>query len=244
MKTFIRTIYLTILLSVIPTTLLGADSIEFKLPTGTPLSSEMLRILMLMTSLGIAPFLAMTVTSFTRIAIVLSILRNGIGLQQSPPNMVITALSIFLTFFVMEPVFIKSYNNGIKPLLENKISETDALVKIGTPFHEFMVSEVGSKEIKTLADIADIEVTEKPADIPYRVLIPAFMLSELRRAFEIGFLIFLPFLIIDITVASILMSMGMMMMPPTSISLPFKLVFFTLVDGWDALAGNLVKSFF
>jgi len=197
---------------------------------------------MLITVLSIAPSILIMVTSFTRIVVVMSFLKSSIGLQQSPPNQIIIALSLFLTFFIMQPTLNKSYENGIKPLMNDEIDNKTAFKLIALPFHEFMLKHVGENELQLFIDIRK-EKIEKPEDVPYNILIPAFMISELKKAFEIGFLIFVPFLIIDILVSSILMAMGMMMLPPISISLPFKIIFFVMIDGWVLISGSLVKSF-
>jgi flagellar biosynthetic protein FliP len=205
-------------------------------------TGKIVQTLALLTVLSLAPSILMMVTSFTRIVIVFSFLRSAMGLQQSPPNAVLVSLSLFLTFFVMEPVFMQSYDNGLKPLMEEKITEEKAYEPITRPFHTFMLKNVREKDLALFIDIAKLKI-EKAEETPFRVLIPAFMISELRRAFEIGFLIFIPFLVIDMLVASTLMAMGMMMLPPVLISLPFKIIFFVLIDGWNMLAGSLVKSF-
>lgn len=206
-------------------------------------TSRLVQIIALLTVLSLAPSILMMVTSFARIIIVLSFLRSAIGLQQSPPNSVLVGLALFLTLFVMMPTFEDAYNNGIEPLVREEITEEEAFPRITQPFHRFMMSQVRDQDLRLFMDLADVPAVETPEDVPFRVLIPAFMISELKRAFEIGFLIFLPFLIIDMVVASILMSMGMMMLPPVMISLPFKLIFFVIIDGWFLLAGSLVQSF-
>jgi flagellar biosynthetic protein FliP len=210
---------------------------------GGSASARMIQIIALITVLSLAPSILVMVTSFTRIIIVLSFLRTAIGLQQSPPNSVLISLSLFLTAFIMAPVFTKSYEDGILPLIEEKISEQEAAEKISMPFHTFMMSHVRDKDLKLFMDMDPKLTIERAEDTPFRVLIPAFIISELKRAFEIGFLIFIPFLIIDMLIASVLMAMGMMMLPPVLISLPFKLIFFVLIDGWYMLAGSLVRSF-
>jgi flagellar biosynthetic protein FliP len=198
---------------------------------------------MLLTVLSLAPAILITVTSFTRIIVVLSFLRNALGAQQTPPNTVLVSLALFLTGFVMAPTLEASWNAGIAPLLQEKISESDALDRAMAPIHDFMAGHVRSQDVSLFAGMAKIDAGTDAKVAPLRVLVPAFMISELRRAFEIGFLLFLPFLVIDIVVASILMSMGMMMLPPVTISLPFKLIFFVMVDGWYLVAGSLVQSF-
>jgi len=209
----------------------------------TPIfTSKVIQIIALITLLSLAPSILVMVTSFTRIVIVLSFLRTAIGLQQTPPNSVLISLALFLTMFIMAPTFEQSYEIGIKPLMNEEIEELDAFPKITQPFKTFMLSNTRDKDLSLFLDMGAIETVNK-AEIPLHVVIPSFMLSELKRAFEIGFLIFLPFLIIDMLVASTIMAMGMMMIPPVMISLPFKLIFFVLIDGWYMLCGSLVKSY-
>lgn len=206
-------------------------------------TSRLLQIFIGIGVLAIAPGLLIMTTAFTRIVVVLSFLRHALGLQQSPPNIVLIALSLFLTFFVMSPVWQQSYDEGLRPLMEEKISETDAAEKIGRPLHGFMIKQVREKDLKLFADLGHVPTMETPDETPWRVLLPAFLLSELRKAFEVGFLIFLPFLVIDLVVSSVLMAMGMMMLPPTMIALPVKIAFFVLIDGWHLLSEALVGGF-
>ena len=183
------------------------------------------------------------VTSFTRFIVALSFLRSGLGLQSAPANLVLISLSLFMTFFVMAPTFDRAWQNGLKPLMDNQISQQDALAAVAEPFREFMLSQVREKDMALFEGLSKgrFEVTDRSkADL--RLLIPAFMISELRRGFEIGFLIVLPFLVIDMIVATLTMSMGMMMLPPSVISLPVKILFFVLIDGWNLLIGSLVRS--
>lgn len=206
-------------------------------------SGRVIQLFLVFTVLSVAPSLIIMVTSFTRIVVVLSFLRNSMGLQQSPPNMVLISLAMFLTVFVMEPTFEKAYQEGVVPLIEEKIKEEEAIEKCVQPFKKFMLSNVREQDLRLFMDLAKVEQVSEPAMTPLKILVPAFMISELRRAFEIGFLIFIPFLVIDLVVASVLMSMGMMMLPPIIISLPFKVIFFVLIDGWFLLSGSLVNSF-
>lgn len=210
---------------------------------GGAATSRILQLIALVTILSLAPSILVMVTSFTRIIVVLSFLRSAMGLQQTPPNTVLISLALFLTAFIMTPTFETAYNDGIKPLIENKITEVEALKRSTKPFHTFMLHHVREKDLELFLSIAKKDDVKKAEDTPLQVLTPAFMISELRRAFEIGFLIFIPFLIIDMLIASTLMAMGMMMLPPVVISLPFKLIFFVLVDGWYTISGSLVKSF-
>lgn len=205
-------------------------------------SGRLIQIVALVTVISLAPSILVMVTSFTRIVIVLSFVRTAIGLQQTPPNQVLISLSLFLTFFIMAPAFQQAYDNGVVPLMQEKITEVQAFDRVTAPFHEFMLKHVREKDLRLFMDMGDITV-ESAEQTPLRALIPAFMISELKRAFEIGFLIFVPFLIIDMLVASILMAMGMMMLPPVMISMPFKIIFFVLIDGWYMLCGSLVRSF-
>lgn len=210
---------------------------------GGQVTSRIIQLLALITVLSLAPSILVMVTSFTRIVIVFSFLRTAIGLQQTPPNAVIISLSLFLTMFIMEPVFMQSYNNGLKPLMDNKITEEQAFEPTILPFKKFMLSNVRQKDLGLFFELAKTDIPDNLETTPLRIIIPAFMISELRRAFEIGFLLFIPFLVIDLMIASTLMAMGMMMLPPVLISLPFKLIFFVLIDGWYMVVGSLVKSF-
>lgn len=208
-------------------------------------SGRIVQYVALLTVLSLAPSILIMVTSFTRFIVAFSFLRSSLGLPSTPANIVITTLALFLTFFVMAPVFDEAWKNGVKPLIDNKITEQQAYIAITDPFREFMLKHVREKDLALFTDLAASRgiATAAPEQADLRTLVPAFMISELRRGFEIGFLIALPFLIIDLIVATITMSMGMMMMPPTVISLPFKVLFFVLIDGWSMLAGSLVNSF-
>ena len=220
-----------------------AQDISINLNEGTGVTERAIQIIALITILSLAPSILVMVTSFTRIVVVLSLLRTAMGVQQSPPNAVIISLALFLSAFVMAPVFTEAYNDGITPLVNEEIELDEAFDRASQPFHEFMMEHVREKDLTMFVDLARVEQPEEPEAVPLTVLVPAFMISELRRAFEIGFLLFVPFIVIDMVVASVLMSMGMMMLPPIIISLPFKLVFFVLVDGWALVTGSLVKSF-
>ncbi len=196
--------------------------------------------------LSLAPSLLVMVTAFTRIAIVLSLLRSAIGAQGVPPNPVLIGLALFLTFFVMQPVMEASWRDGLAPMMEGRIGELDGLAASAEPFRSFMANQVREGDLALFLDLAGLpQATEtaRPDQLPWRALLPAFLVGELRRAFEIGFLVFLPFLVIDMVVASLLMSLGMMMLPPSVVSLPFKLIFFVLIDGWRLVAGSLVQGF-
>ena len=207
------------------------------------LTSRVFQLMMLVTVITLAPSILVMVTSFTRIVVVLSIMRSAMGVQGTPPNTVMMSLALFLTAFIMAPTFEEAYDAGIRPLIEEKITEGEAFELTVAPLHAFMIRHVREKDLGLFLDMARLERPESPAATPLRALIPAFVISELKRAFEIGFLVFVPFIIIDMVVASVLMSMGMMMLPPVMISLPFKLIFFVLVDGWHLITGSLVKSF-
>lgn len=219
-----------------------AESISIDLGQGSA-TAKLIQLVVLMTVLALAPSILIMVTSFTRIVVVLSFLRNAIGLQQSPPNPVLISLALFLTFFVMSPAIETAYKDGLSPYMEQKINEEQAFEKVSSPFKKFMLKQVREEDLRLFANFEGSEKYKTQDDVPLRVLTPAFMISELKRAFEIGFLLFIPFLIIDMVVASVLMSMGMMMLPPIIISLPFKIIFFVLIDGWHLIAGSLVKSF-
>jgi flagellar biosynthetic protein FliP len=215
---------------------------------GVSVTSQLIQIVALVTVLSLAPSIIVMVTSFTRIVVVLAFLRTALGLQQTPPNAVLISLALFATGFIMTPTLEQVYDEGIAPLLDESIDEAEAFSRAAMPIRRFMLEHVRSKDLELFLELAtpgeeEPPVLESPDDTPLRSLIPAFMISELRRAFEIGFLIFIPFLIIDMVVASVLMSMGMMMLPPVLISMPFKLVFFVLVDGWYLLMGSLVASY-
>ena len=219
-----------------------AQSISLDAGGGGSSTARIIQVLVLLTVLSLAPSILMMVTSFMRIIIVLSFVRTAMGTQNTPPNQVLVALALFLTMFIMTPTFQKAYDDGIKPLIAEKITEEEGLKLAAAPFHDFMMHHVREKDLQLFVDISKTKV-ESPETVPYTVVIPAFMISELRRAFEIGFLIFVPFLIIDMVIASVLLAMGMMMLPPVVISLPFKVIFFVLIDGWYMLAGSLVRSF-
>jgi flagellar biosynthetic protein FliP len=223
------------------------------LPAGSASATgRIVQLFALLTVLSIAPGLLVMVTSFTRFAIALSFLRSGLGMPSTPANIVLISLSLFMTLYVMQPTFDKAWNEGLKPLSENTITETEAFEKIADPFRTFMLGQVRPQDLQLFSDLAANRANAAAPDAApapaertdLRILIPAFMISELRRAFEIGFLIILPFLVIDLIVATLVMSMGMMMMPPAIIALPFKVMFFVLIDGWNLLVGGLVRSYF
>ncbi|WP_448190726.1 flagellar type III secretion system pore protein FliP [Azospirillum sp. sgz301742] len=221
-----------------------AQSLTFNMgEAGGSTTGRIVQMVALITVLSLAPSILIMMTAFTRIVIVLSFLRQALGVQQVPPNTVLVSLAMFLTFFIMAPVMERSYNQGIQPLINEDISEAEAVTRTLLPFREFMLRHTSEKDLKLFVDMARIEKIEEPIATPMQVLVPAFMISEIKRAFEIGFLLFLPFLIIDMVVSSILMSMGMMMLPPTMVAIPFKIIFFVLVDGWYLIAGSLARSF-
>jgi flagellar biosynthetic protein FliP len=218
---------------------------HLKLPVDGSAAAWIIRTFGLLTVLSVAPGILIMVTSFPRFVIAFSILRSGMGLASTPSNMILLSMAMFMTFYVMSPTFDKAWTDGVQPLLQNQINEQQAIGRIAEPFRTFMNANTRDKDLKLFVDIArergQVVMTDNVVD--YRVLVPAFMLSEIRRGFEIGFLIILPFLVIDLIVATITMAMGMMMLPPTSISLPFKILFFVLIDGWNLLVGSLVRSF-
>ncbi len=220
-----------------------AQTLSLDLGPGSGVTERALQLVALVTILAVAPSVLVMVTSFTRIVVVLSLLRSAIGTQTAPPNAVIVSLALFLTAFVMAPTFREVYRVGVEPLLAGQIEPGEAFNRGVVPMREFMMRHVREKDLALFVDLSREPPPASPAAVGLHVLIPAFMISELRRAFEIGFLLFVPFLIIDLVVASILMSVGMMMLPPATIALPFKLIFFVLVDGWSLVAGSLVQSF-
>jgi flagellar biosynthetic protein FliP len=215
------------------------------LPVNGSAASWIIRTFGLLTVLSVAPGILMMVTSFPRFIIAFSILRTGMGLSTTPSNMILLSLALFMTFYVMAPTFDQAWQNGAQPLIANQITEVEAVQRIAEPFRTFMSANTRDKDLKLFVDLAQErgQTTTDGSKIDYRVLIPAFMISEIRRGFEIGFLVVLPFLVIDLIVSTIVMAMGMMMLPPTSISLPFKILFFVLIDGWNLLVGSLVRSF-
>ena len=222
-----------------------AQTFQFDLgaePEGST-AGRLIQLVALITVLSLAPSILVMVTSFTRIVVVLSFLRSALGIQQTPPNSVLISLALFLTLFIMMPTLQVIYDQAIQPLIEEDITEMEALELAAAPVREFMLSHVREQDLRLFLDLSEAGPVAAPEETPMRALIPAFMISELRRAFEIGFLLFLPFVIIDMVVASVLMSMGMLMLPPIMISLPFKLIFFVLVDGWYLVAGSLVQSY-
>jgi flagellar biosynthetic protein FliP len=222
-----------------------AQSVNIDLGAGgqAGATARLVQLTALVTVLSLAPSLLVMTTAFTRIVIVLSLLRNALSTQGTPPNVVLIGLALFLSFFVMEPAMTQAWTRGIQPMTDGKISEAEGLRLATEPFHTFMTDNVRDEDLRFFLDLGHLPPAPDAASIPWRSLIPAFIVGELRRAFEMGFLLFLPFLIIDIVVASILMSLGMMMLPPSAVSLPFKLIFFVLIDGWRLVAGSLIQSF-
>mgnify|MGYP000566126303 CR=1 FL=1 len=221
----------------------AAQEISVDLGEEGALTNRVVQLILVVTLLSLAPSILVMTTSFVRIVVVLSLLRTALGLQQSPPNAVIVSLSLFLTAFVMWPVFLQSWEEGVQPLMAQEVELQDGAMAASEPIKLFMVEHTRDADLALFFDLAEQDIPDSAEDSPFWVVAPAFMISELRRAFEIGFLLFIPFLVIDLVVASILMSMGMMMLPPIIISLPFKLIFFVLVDGWRLVAGSLVESF-
>ncbi|MFC1886705.1 flagellar type III secretion system pore protein FliP [Thermodesulfobacteriota bacterium] len=223
-----------------PQSLIGAGLDQVKAAGDV---SVVLQIFLLLTVLSLAPAILIMLTSFTRIVIVLALLRQAIGAQQMPPNQILIGLSLFLTFFIMTPVWEMVHQEALLPYLDKEITQKEALVKAADPIRKFMLKQTKEKDLALLVDIADINRPKTANEVPISVLIPSFILSELKTAFQIGFLLYVPFLILDVVVASILLSMGMMMLPPIMVSLPFKLMLFVLADGWYLIVGSLVKSF-
>jgi flagellar biosynthetic protein FliP len=206
-------------------------------------TGRLVQITALFTVLSLAPSLLVMVTAFTRIVVVLSLLRGALGAQGTPPNMVLIGLALFLTFFVMQPTLDAAWTAGIQPMQEGRMPEMEAMQKAAEPFRTFMAANARATDLQLFEDIGHLPAAADLAKPPWRALIPAFMVSELRRGFEMGFLLYLPFTVIDLVVASVLMSLGMMMLPPSGVSIPFKLIFFVMVDGWRMVAGSLTQSF-
>jgi flagellar biosynthetic protein FliP len=237
---------LVLALLLAPTPGLGAEGLDLSalLPNGAASASgRLIQLLGALTALSIAPGLLVMATSFTRFAIALSFLRAGLGLQSTPANLVLISLSLFMTFYVMAPAGEKAWNSGVRPLVEGKIGEAEAFEKMTAPFREFMLANVRDKDLRLFEDLRKSEPAVSGKTPRLDALIPAFMISELRRGFEIGFLIVVPFLAIDVIVSVLTMSMGMMMLPPTTIALPAKVLFFILIDGWNLLVGSLIRSY-
>ena len=237
-----------ILLFMIPTIILAADTPPLINLSVSPITEptqfvKTINIAIILMLLVVAPGLLLMMTSFLRLIIVFGLLRQAMGLQQSPPNQVIVSLSLILTFFIMQPYAKETWDKGIKPYMDKKIGYEEAFVKSITPFKNFMIKNTREQDLALFYRIRNIPNPKNIEDVNFFALLPAFVISELRTAFEIGFLIFLPFLVIDIIVSSILMSLGMMMLPPVMISLPIKLVFFIIIDGWFVIIGNLAQSF-
>jgi len=235
---------LTALLVLVPGVAL-AQSFNLDLGAGgtAGATSRLVQITALIAVLSLAPSLLVMMTAFTRIVIVLSLLRSALSTQSTPPNVVLIDLALFLTYFVMQPVLDQAWTAGLLPMSQGKVPEMEGLRLAAAPFHKFMTGNVRAADLKLFLDVGNMPMPANADAAPWRALVPAFLVGELRRAFEIGFLLFLPFLVIDMVVASVLMSLGMMMLPPSVVSLPFKLIFFVLVDGWRLVAGSLVQSF-
>lgn len=216
------------------------DSVQGGITSGT-----IVQLFALISFLAFVPAILIAATSFTRMIIVFSVLRSGLGLQTTPANLILITLSLFLTFYVMAPTIEKSWSDGVQPMIEKRVTEVEAFPRIVEPFRTFMVNNVRDKDLKLFVDLSRARGMAQPEgdDIPLEILVPAFLISEVRKGFEIGFLIVLPFLVIDLVVATVTMAMGMMMLPPTVIALPLKILFFVLIDGWNLLAGSLVRSF-
>jgi flagellar biosynthetic protein FliP len=222
-----------------------AQSLNIDLgPSGDPgVTGRLVQITALFTVLTLAPSLLVMVTAFTRIVVVLSLLRSALGAQGTPPNIVLIGLALFLTLFVMQPTLDAAWVHGIDPMMKGKIGQMDGLALAAEPFRHFMAANLRPPDLALFEQIGHLPTASDPDHASWRALIPAFLVGELRRAFEMGFLLYLPFMIIDLVVSSVLMSMGMMMLPPSSVALPFKLIFFVMVDGWRLVAGSLTQSF-
>ena len=221
----------------------AAQDVSINFGAGSGLTERVIQLIALLTVLSLAPSILIMMTSFTRIVVVLSLLRTALGTATAPPNAVIVSLALFLTAFVMGPALQNAYETGVRPLINNEIGTEQAFERAVVPLRAFMQKNVRDKDLQLFTDLSREAPPANPESMSLRILVPAFMISELKRAFEIGFLLFLPFLIIDLVVASVLMAMGMMMLPPVVVSLPFKLIFFVLVDGWSLVAGSLIQSY-
>ena len=221
-----------------------AQSVNFDLGSGgAPETAKLIQLIALIGVISLAPSLLVMLTAFTRIVIVLSLLRTALGTQTTPPNSVLIGLALFLTYFVMAPVFSQSWHTGLLPMTQGDVSTLEGLKLAAAPFHTFLADNARPADVRVFLSLAHIKPPANMQDVPWRALIPGFVVGELRRGFEMGFMIFLPFMVIDIVISSILMSLGMMMLPPTAVSLPFKIIFFVLVDGWQLVCGSLVRSF-
>ncbi len=229
-----------LLVLVLPQTAM-AQSLNLELGDGPTSTGRLIQLFLLFTLLSLAPSFLVMVTCFTRIVVVLSFLRTAMGTQSTPPNQVLMSLAMFLTLFIMMPTLEEAWDNGVQPYIAGQINEQVAFERTAAPVRVFMLKHVRDTDLQLFADAARVDTTV--TEVPLRALIPAFMISELRRSFEIGFLVFIPFLVIDMVVASVLMSMGMMMLPPVMIAMPFKIIFFVLVDGWFLIVGSLIQSF-
>lgn len=224
--------------------LASAQELSLSLGEGGSISARSIQLILLITVLSLAPGLAIMITCFPFLITVFAILRQGIGLQQSPPNMLIVSLALFLTYFIMEPVFSEAWATGIRPMIDETLAVEPALERALIPFRAFMAARLDADTFQVMAALRPgVDALQPTPDAPLSILMPSFMLSEIARAFQIGFLIFLPFLIIDLVVAAVLMSMGMMMVPPATVALPFKLAFFVIADGWTLIASALVRSY-
>ncbi len=239
-----RRAWITALLLLIPS-LAAAQSVSIDLGAGggAGTTARLVQLTALITVLSLAPSLLVMVTAFTRIVVVLSLLRSALGTQGAPPNTVLIGLALFLTYFVMQPVFDQAWTTGLLPMSEGRVTEMEGLRLAAEPFRHFMAGSARPEDLRLFLDLGNMPDPAGPEQAPWRALIPAFMVGELRRAFEMGFLLYLPFLVIDMVVSTVLMSLGMMMLPPSAVSMPFKLIFFVLVDGWRLVAGSLVQSF-
>ncbi|MBV9250061.1 MAG: flagellar type III secretion system pore protein FliP [Acetobacteraceae bacterium] len=240
-----RLLALIVVFVVALTPAVHAQSLSIDLGTaGQPgVTSRIIQLTALVTVLSLAPSLLVMVTAFTRIVIVLSLLRSALSTQGAPPNMVLIGLALFLTYFVMQPVLDQAWTTGLLPMTQGKVGDIEGLRLAAAPFHRFMTENLRGSDLQFFLDLGHLPAPASADDAPWRAVIPAFLVGELRRAFEMGFLLYLPFLVIDMVVASVLMSLGMMMLPPNVVSLPFKLIFFVMIDGWRLLAGSLVQSF-
>jgi flagellar biosynthetic protein FliP len=244
MKRYLPAILILLTLLLLPHIAFAQSlNVDLGAPGNAGVTSRLVQLTALITVLSLAPSLLVMVTAFTRIVIVLSLLRSAIGAQSTPPNTVMIGLALFLTFFVMQPVLEQAWTTGLMPMAQGQVSEIDGLRLSAEPFRKFMSANLRPSDLQLFQDLGKLPPAPDPDHVSWRALIPAFMVGELRRAFEMGFLLYLPFMVIDMVVSSVLMSLGMMMLPPNAVSLPFKLIFFVLVDGWRLVSGSLVESF-
>ncbi|MDD2877692.1 MAG: flagellar type III secretion system pore protein FliP [Acidiphilium sp.] len=237
-------LYNVIIVVIGSTVVAQAQSVSLNLGHGgAPETAKLIQLVLMIGLMALAPSLLVMLTAFTRIIIVLSILRTALGMQTMPPNTVLIGLALFLTYFVMQPVFDQAWYAGLQPMTQGTVDTMTGIRQAAAPFHVFLAQNARSVDVRMFSAIAHMQLPDHRSDVSWRVLIPSFVVGELRRGFEMGFMIYLPFMVIDLVVSAILMSLGMMMLPPTAVSLPFKLIFFVVINGWQLICGSLVRSF-